>query len=399
MENKKTLSVKAAVCDVRTVTEEALAGYERVSIACATLISNTQARTLLGKYPVEVKSANTIDAASGVKVSTVNGFLRLTPSQASAEEKTILLLNGSMDIAPGSEEALKNYAAAIVNGAVSAPESMAGLLSGFNVNGTVNTYPDGCIRLGSTVVLDRTFHLRAKQDGLYYAANRIVALSKDIDFEKLTEKNVRFATKKLLIAESLVEAALPLFDERADIQILPDGCAYLDDDTVLNESVVRRHGGKLCVNGDLTILEKGPWLDQVTCLRVDGDILVARELEDWLNTADADYETRYLVGGTLFTGRTSVHVTRAMLEGAENGLSLVSCAKVAVAEDIPEQLLREKLVNIIACAKVVCPEELVAAVELLSQDVALIKPTQNDEEEKEEKNPDEVSIKAAFYTF
>lgn len=399
MENKKTLSVKAAVCDVRAVTEEALAGYERVSISCATLISTPEARTLLGKYPVEVKSANTIDAASGVKVSTVNGSMQLTPSQASAEEKTILLLNGSMDIAPGSEEALKNYAAAIVNGAVAAPESMAGLLSGFTVNGTVNTYPDGCIRLGSTVVLDRTFPLRAKQDGLYYAASRIVALSKDIDFEKLAEKNVRFATKKLLIAESLVEAALPLFDERADIQILPDGCAYLNDDTVLNESVVRRHGGKLCVNGDLTISENGPWLAQVTCLRVDGDILVTRELEDWLNTADAHYETRYLVGGTLVTGRTSVHVTRAMLEGAENGLSLVSCAEVTVAEDVSEQLLREKLVNIIACARVVCPEELVAAVELLSQDVAFIGPAQSGEEEKKEKNPNEVSIKAAFYTF
>lgn len=399
MENKKNLEVSAAVCDARFVSEETLAAYDRVSISCATLIVNPEVRVLLARHHVEIDAADTMDMEENVKVNTVNGSMSLTPSQTPTEEKTFLILNGSMDITPGCEEVLKNYAGILVNGSVTVPESMTGLLTGATINGPVNTYPDGSIRLNCTTVLERTFPLRAKQDALYYAASRIIALDGNIDFGKLAEKNVRFATRKLMIAEGLVEVALPLFDEKADIKILPDGCVYLDDDTVLDERLVRRHGGKLYIDGDLTLLEDGPWLDQVSCLRVDGDILVARELEDRLNAMNVTYEDLYVVGGTLLTDRSSVRLTRALLEGAQRGLSVVSCADVKVDEDVPAELLREKLVSIIACARVVCTEEQCAVIEPLAQKAALIGPEkENDQGGSEDDDPNTVKISAAFYT-
>lgn len=395
MESRKKLKISAAVCDARGVTDEALSAYEQVSITCTTLISSPESRALLGRRQAEISTAQTMDIAGDARLSILNGTMRLTPSQLPPEEKTILIVNGTLDIAPGCEEMMKNYAAIMVNGTVDAPESMTGLLTGLAVNGSIRTYPDGCIRLRPTAILDRTFPLRARQDALYHAASRIVALAGDIDFNRLAEKNVRFSTKKLIIAEGLAEAALPLFDEKTDIQILPDGCAYLDDDATLDESVVRRHGGKLYVDGDLILLEDGPWLDQVTCLRVDGDVLAARELEDRLNAMDAVYDTLYIVGGTLLAEKASVRLTRAMLEGAERGVSAVSCASVEVDEDVPVQLLSEKLVSVIACASVTCTAEQQAAVEPLAQNVARIGPKPGEDEDED---PDTVKISAAFYT-
>lgn len=397
MENKKNLQVDAAVCDVRSVSEETLAAYGQVSIDCATLISNPEAKALLAKHHVEVSTATTLSLDGTVQVSTVNGVMHLTPGQAACAEKMFLLVNGCLDIAPGCEELLKSYAGIMVNGTVDAPESMTGLLAGLTVNGRIRTYPDGCIRLKNTTVLDRTFPLRAKQDALYHAASRIVALSGDIDFAKLAEKNVRFASKKLLVTEGLVEAALPLFDEKTDIQIVPDGCAYLDDDLELNEAAVRRYGGKLCIDGDLILLEDGPWLDQVTYLRVEGDVLAVKELEERLNAMDMTYDALYLVGGTPLINRSSIHLTRGMLKDAQRGVSLVACAMVTVDEDVPAQLLREKLVSVIACAMVVCTQEQRAVIELLAQEVAKIC-TKDEKDAPKDKDSNLVEIDAAFYT-
>lgn len=396
MENKKNLKISAAVCDVRSVSEETLAAYGQVAVSCATLISSQQARALLGRYGVRVTAANTIDAEGDVRLTTANGVMKLTPSQTSLPGKALLMVNGKLDIAPGCEEVLKGYAAIIVNGAVNIPESMTALLGGISINGAVSTYPDGCIRLSSTTVLDRTFPLRARQDALYHAASRIVAVNGDISFQKLAEKNVRFDTQKLLIAESLVEAALPLFSEQADIQILPDGCAYVDDDAELTESLVRRHGGKLYVDGDLVLLEDGPWLDQVTYLRVDGSVLAAQDLAERLNAMDAAYDGLYFVGGTLLMDKPSVRLTRAMLENAQHGLSLASCANVTVDEDVSVQLLQEKLVSIITCANVVCSEEQCAVIEPLAENTAVIGPGKK--AEGTHGDPSTVKISAAFYT-
>ena len=44
MENKKTLKLDCALCDVRNITEELLSAYEKVKISAATLITNQAAQ-------------------------------------------------------------------------------------------------------------------------------------------------------------------------------------------------------------------------------------------------------------------------------------------------------------------------------------------------------------------
>lgn len=402
MESKRSLQVNCSTCDVRRATEELLSTYESVKINAATVITNQAAQALLAKHNVKINCAGVRNLEDDVCFTTFNGGYVITPSASAPEEKTFLMLNGTLEIEPGSEEALKGYAAIIVNGSVNCPKSLRDLLgSKLTVNGRLETYPDDCIRLKDTTILDRFFHLRARQDAVYYAAKRVIALAPDINFAKLAEKNVRFETKKLLVTESLAETAVPFFGETVDITVLPDGCAYVDDDAVLGDTLLKRYGGSLYVTGDLTILAGAAGLlDRITYLRVDGDLLVAQSLRDKVLSMDIAYDDLHIVGGTILFGSGSDQITAYMLEQAEDGLSVIGCAHIGIAADVSPELLREKLVSIVGCAFVTCAtQEQSSVVSLLAKDVASISlEGSGDDGDKADEDENTVTINAAFYT-
>lgn len=402
MENRKNLKVSCAICDVRKITEELLNTYAQVAINSSIIITSREAQVLMGRYGVKIDAATTLNLEGDVRFDSLNGTARILPGQTMAEGKVFLMINGTLDIEAGSEEVLKNYAGIMVNGALTCPESMVGLLSDVTVNGATRTYPDTCIRLKKSVELDRFFHLRARQDALYHAASRIIALAPDISFEKLAEKNVRFSTPKLLVSETLAETAVPLFDERTDIQVLPEGCAFVNDDAELDDALLKRCGGKLYIAGDLTIGARAAGLlDQVSFLRVDGGLLVARSLKDRVLGMDAEYDDLYTVGGTVLSNCGSQTISAYMLENAEDGLSAVNCANISIDADVTPELLREKLTSIIGCASVSCAtREQMDTIALLARDVASVSLSgEPDIDTDEDENDDTVKISAAVYTF
>lgn len=396
MEKKKVLSVRAAVCDIRGLREETLAGYERVRLDCGVVLASPESRELLSRSGAEVKAANVLDIDGDVKVSSVNGRAEITPAQAAPPCRIYLIVNGVLDIAPGSEDQLRHYAGITVNGSVACPKSMVSLLAGMVVNGSVAAYPDGCIRLKKTALLDRTFPLRAREGALYYAAGRIAALDPAIDFQRLADKNVRFSTPHLLVAEGLAEAAVPLFDEAAEITVLPDGCAFLNDDAGLDEALLRRTGGKLYLRGSLQVgAESAPLLERFTFLRVTGDVLAARGAAEAVEASCAQYQRLHVVGGVLLSGRTVLTVGRELLERAEDGVSIADCVDVTIEEDVPPELLRERLVSVTGCVNVACTEAQRVAVEPVAEDVVnLGRPEQPEARE----DGDLVRISSAFYT-
>ena len=402
MENKKNLKVNCAVCDVRNITEDLLSTYAQVAINSAAVITNREAQALLGRHGVKLSAASTLNLEGDVRFSSVNGCGRIFPGQTMPEEKVFLIVNGALDIEPGSEEILKNYAGIMVNGALTCPESMTGLLSSITVNGATKTYPDGCIRLKKTTVLDRFFHLRTKEDALYYAAKQIVALDPGIGFAKMAEKRARFSTAKLLVSEALVEAAVPLFDETADIVILPDGCAYVDDDAMLDENLVKRYGGKLYIDGSLSITsDSASALDQVSFLRVNGDLLVCRSMKDRVMEMDMAYDRLRVTGGLLISGRVHAEITAGLLADAEEGVSLMDCANVAFAGDVTAELLKEKLVSLSGCAMVICADkEQKSVIEALAEDVAsFVLAGEKEEENEDDDAGDENTVKINSTTY
>lgn len=401
MENKKTLKVNCAVCDVRHITEELLNTYAQVKINAATIITNHEVQALLGRYGVKLNAASTLNLDEDVRFTSVNGSGRIFPGQTMAGEKVFLIVNGALEIEAGSEEVLKNYAGIMVNGSLTCPESMTGLLSAVTVNGATRTYPDGAIRLKNTAVLDRFFHLRAKQDALYYASSKIVALASDINFGSLAEKNVRFVTRKLLVSESLAEAAVPLFDEKTDIVILPDGCAYVDDDAELNGTLIKRYGGKLYINGRLTIgSDAAAVLDQVSYLQISDNLRVCRSLKDRVLEMDLTYDKLRVVGGLLICDRPALEVTTSLLSDAEDGVSIVDCANVTIAEDVTPELLKEQLVSITDSVVFCANKEQMSVVQALAVDCSVSYLTDADEDEEEApEDENTVKINAATYAF
>lgn len=401
MENKKNLKINAAVCDARNVTEEYLSRYDSVRINTAVLVTSPEAQAVLGKCGVKINAATNLSLTDEtVRFSTINAPVTISAGQTVPDQKTAVIINGPVTLESGCEAVLDSYAYLCVNGPVTCPESMTALLRGFTINGPIRAYPDGAILLKRSTVLDRVFRLRAKQDALYYAAGQVVALAADIDFAKLAEKNVRFATKRLLVAESLAETAVPLFDEKADIEVLPDGCAYVDGDTVLDDTLVRRYGGKLYIDGDLTVnADSAAALDQIGYLRADGDLLVTKSMKDRVLGMDIVYDGLRVVGGTLIKDRPKAEVSTALLEDGSDGVSVMDCAKVSVAEDVTPELLKEKLVSLESCAHVKCTEEQRPVIEAIARDVAHITCAEKEEEkEKKEEDGHTVSINAASYT-
>lgn len=381
---KKKLAVSTGLCDAREVREETLAQYDQVAISSGLVLTTAESRALMGRYGVQISTGIVIDVPGGIPFSMVNGSAHFTPGQSVPEGKRGLLVNGSLEIAEGSEAVLDSYAAIVVNGSVEAPESMAGLLSAVLVNGSTNVYPNGAIRLGASETLDRAFSLRARKDALYYARRRIIALSPDIDFAALAAKNVRFKTKKLIVAESLVEAAVPLFDEQTKIRIVPDGCALLEEEElVLNADTAELWGGNIMAEGDVYIPEAGPWLETLSFLWASGCVRAVRGAVHRLHAIGAKYDELRIVGGTLLRDAQNVCVTRTMLENAPDGLSIDSCDHVLFAEDIPASLLKEKLVSLWDCASVSCTQTQKEVLLLSAHDVTWAS-AEEPQEEKEE---------------
>ena len=220
----------------------------------------------------------------------------------------------------------------------------------------------------------------------------------------MAEKNVRFVTKELLVSESYAEAAVAMVDERADITILPDGCAYVDDDAVLDEDLVKRYGGKLYIDGSLSITsDSASALDQVSFLRVNGDLLVCRSMKDRVMEMDMAYDRLRVVGGLLISDRVRAEITASLLADAEEGVSMMNCASVAFAGDVTPELLKEKLVSLSDCAAVICADkEQKSVVEALAEDVAsfvLAGEKEEEDEDEEDGDDDTVKINAATYAF
>lgn len=402
MENKKTLRVSCALCDTLGITEELLSTYEKIYISCANLITSPRIQVLMGKYGVEIGTASVISVPVDEKISKAmfNGHMEITPNQAPPDKNTVLVVNGILDIAPGSEKIVERYAHIIINGTLRCPEGMFGQLNNVSFNGKIKTYPDGCIRLKPTAVLDRTFHLRAKQDSLYYADKRIVAVDENIRFDALTAKNVRFSTPGLLVCESLAEAAVPLVDEQADIIVVPDGCAYVNDDAVLDGTLLKRYGSKLFIDGDLTLnADSAPWVEKLEYLRVNGDVLAVRAMKDQAAALNAVYDGLSIIAGTRIEDKSTLTVTRGLLEAAKDGLDIADCAKVTFQEDVSPELIQDKLLHLSDCAAVTCTPEQMPVLELLASDVTHLGTAEKEPEDEEAGDENMVCVSSAVYTF
>ena len=362
MPNK--LLIKANFCDLRNVKEETLAAYDVIEVRANVVVLNDRAKELIARYPVTLKCDLATDNPN-IALRSVNGVAEVTPCDV-PEADTVLTVNGELKIASGSAEVLARYLQITVNGQVYCPRSLSGKLGNVAVNGQIITWPDGAVQLKNTAVLDSTFALRAKP-ALYWAARCVVMLDPALDVAALAKQGVRFDTPRAILAQSLATQAAPLFEDDTDLEIVPDGTAYLKDDAELTAALIRRKGNKLYVDGRLT-------------LTAESAALLPAAQEKAFSASCVQAEKVQTVRGRLLQGQGRVQVDYWMLE-APDGLCVKECGMVALIPELEPELIAAKLM-LLECGMVQCTAAQKGAVQLVAKDVGVIsddsgKPTED----------------------
>lgn len=369
MGEKKKYRLNCDVCDTRKMSADMFEEYDTICVNALILLVNQRSKEILKRYPVQLNVDTVVETDADVDIQTQNGAMEITPEQR-MEREIILIVNGVLKIAPGSEDILKHYLHIVVNGVVRCPKSMQSCLAGMTVNGKAEIYPDDCIMLHATEVLDSYFPLRAKENAKYYARKRIVLLNEKTDAALLAEKKVQFVTPEFIVTEGMVKTVIPLLSDETRLAVVPDGCCFVNEDAVLDESLTGREN--LYINGNLQLVEASmPLLAELQYLHVNGEVRLLPEQKETFLKLHAEYNSLRLCKGKRIANKLAVHVDEAMLAGAERGICLQNCVRVEISETLGAEQIKDEL-QIENCAEVLCTQEQYAAVESVSRNAAHI---------------------------
>ena len=369
----KKLLINCASCDARKIREDDYAHYESININTAALFTSPEAKAVLNRLPVSIDCANVIELEGDVDLRTVNGRGEIRSEDAVPERKFYMLVNGVLNIGPDTRKQLAQCVGMTINGALKCPESVYASLSGVMINGSVACYPDGAIVLKRNAVIDGLFALRAKS-ALYWTERRMIMVDAELDAEALKSKGASFSSKEVIIARSKVEAMLGLIDERAELTIVPDGTAVVLDDITLDAAALHRHGKRLYVIGDVTVPENASALNELEYLNIRGDARVPEQHREKFLDKLADISGEVKLArpkGASIVDKPIVKVTKWMLEQQPAGIEVIDCAVVKIADDIPKELLAERL-RIEDCGVVKCGEELEDTIAMVCENVGRI---------------------------
>ena len=376
----KKLMINCATCDARNAQEENYAHYEQITINCAMVLTSPNAKAVMNKLPFTLNCANVLEIEGDVDFRTVNGSTEIKRGDVIPTKKYYMVVNGALTIGPDTQAQLAQCVGMTINGSLTCPESIYTVLTGVNVNGSTTCYPDGAIVLKRNAVIDKLFALRAK-NSLYWSGRRMIMVDPELDADKLKAKGVTFSTKEVIISQSKVESLIDLIDERAEIVIVPDVTAVVLDDITLDKDTLRRYGKQLYVIGDVTVPNDADCLDELVYLNIRGDAKVPQKrkekLMEVLNDISGEIKIIKPKGATL-EDKPIVKITRWMLEQQPLGLYVSDCAVVTIADDIPKELIVERL-HIEDCAVVKCGGELEDAVTMVCTDVAKIGSAEDDD--------------------
>ena len=377
---KKNKIINAATCDARAVTEESLAGYENITINAAILIVNERSRALLNQYPVTMNVANVLELPDGedITIRSINGKGEIGP--VADGTGVLLMVNGKLLVANDSAEAVKSYYRIMVNGKVLMPKSMEGQFTNFQVNGKTEYYPDGARILKADTEIDDLFVMRAANT-LYYCPGNLFFLDTGMDTEALSRKGLKFAARRIITAESLVSRLISQFDEETEIVKVPDGTVLIDDDLELKPKTILKYGTKILVTGDVSIFDADA-LSSLEYLYADGTVSVAKELEEAFEEVESVYDELKVIDPEqgLLSDRPILKVGAAVLKKYPHGVRIEDCAKVTLSEELSPEDIMEKL-HISDCALVICSKEQEEAVNLIAEDVAMIRVSGQDPED------------------
>lgn len=367
------LTINCATCDARNVQEENYAHYEQISVNCAVVLTNAGSKAVLNRLPFALNCASVLEMEENVDVRTINGACEIKSSDTVPASQYYMLVNGSLTIGPNTQEQLSRCVGMTIHGSLICPESIYPLLTGVKVSGATVCYPDEAIVLKPNAFIDKLFMLRAKNK-LYWSGRRMIMVDPELDADTLRCKGVSFRSEEVIIAQSKLEPFLDLIDENAQLIVVPDGTIVVTEDITLDRDTLRRYGNRLYIIGDVTVSESPAVLDQLKYLNIRGDVTVPQPLKEKLMTVLNELSGEMHIArpkGADISDKPLAKITRWMLEQQPSGIEVSDCAVVKIADDIPKELIVQRL-HITDCGIVKCCEELEDAVTMVCTDVGQI---------------------------
>ena len=376
MFDKKNYVLNCDICDARKMKEEDYNNYKNMIINADIVIVSTSSKSILNRLPVTINQDYTIEIADDVEteLKVINGSYEITDSMV-VQEHTLLIVNGDLNIHSGTKEILEKYEKIHVNGSVRCAESISGYLTKLSASNSVSIYPDDCMILNDTFIVDKYFPLRAKEGNKYYVKDKVIIQDKSVDLQKLVEKNVRFVTEQLIIPEEMVESCIELFDEKVEFVIIPAGMTLHYGDAVLSEDLLKKEGDSIYVYGNLTV-PKDVRLDildeMISKLIVTETVVLMRNQEVSFKKLNVDYQRlEFKWEGRTIENKPSIHVDKILLENSPDKVLVKNTATIKIAEDVMPELILNRLM-IKNCARVLCNENQKSAVAAIAQNVAQI---------------------------
>lgn len=369
----KKLLINCSVCDARKIQQENYSHYEAITINCATMLTNANGKAVMNRLPFSLNCSNTLELEEEVDFRVVNGSNEIKSSDLIPQKKFYLMVNGSLTIGTDTRNHLAQCVGISVNGSLICPERIYTALPNINVNGSVTCYPDDAVVLKRSAVIDKLFALRAK-NRLYWSAKRMIMTDPELEGEVLRRKGASFSSGEFIITQSKVEKLLELIDEKAEIIVVPDNSSVVEDDIILDEDALRRYGNRLYVIGDITVPEDGGILERLDYLNVLGDAEVPQEYKEKLLDTITQVSGKIKIAkpdGAVLTDKPYIKITRWMLERQPMGIDVSDCAIVKISEDIPKELIADRL-HIEDCGIVKCSEEQKDAVDMICRDVGKV---------------------------
>ncbi len=179
-------------------------------------------------------------------------------------------------------------------------------------------------------------------------------------------------TKHFLVREELAPQAVVLVEESVELDVVPEGFAYVREEAVLNEALVNKYGKKMYIDGDLTLTDGSErCFDKIEKLVIKGDVLLLKRQSEDFARVDASYRKLVFTKGRHISTKALIVVDERMLETAPDGVEIVNSALVKVEKDVDPELIIEKL-SVKNCAQVFCSKEQKSALHLVCKNVAKI---------------------------
>lgn len=390
---KSDLILNCDICDMRELKESSIMNYEKIIINTNILLQNNSSKEMISKFSNVINSSTSISSEKEI-ILKENLIIN---QNSDIKEDCVYIITGNLIIEQNSKECIEKIMKLYALGSIKYPMSLENTLSNFVLDCKVITYPDDCLFLDDTIVIDDMFEYIAIEDALYFARNKIVLTN--IDIEPLINKNLYFYTKELIVDKNIVKKVMPMFNKDVCITILKDNQCYFNGNTSLECSLIKRLGRSLFIDGNVFV-NKDSDLKNIDTLTVNGNLDVIESRYDEILNMDIKYNKLNVVKGEIIENHGKFTLDNNTLENAIEGITIRNCGMVMIDKDVLVSNISTKL-QLINCGYVECVKEQKGALQTISNSIGYLTTYEEKQERNdniEDRNKGNV-INSEFYVF